>query len=71
MDFISKKYSPPQTLDSKDTDKDTKKQPKTTRLIPSIMKITISKIDDTYQNSEIISSMKTTQKGFLCLCQSN
>lgn len=61
--FYLQKVLTPQTLDSKDADKDTKNNLKLQGYTIN-NEDTISKIDDTYQNSEIISSMKTTQKGF-------
>ena len=61
--FYLQKVLTNQTLDSEDTDKDTKNNLKLQGYTINNEEA-ISKIDDTYQNSEIISSMKTTQKGF-------
>ena len=51
------------SVDSKDTEKDFKKNLKLDGYTINIKDI-INKIDNTYENSEIISSMKTTQNGF-------
>ncbi len=61
--FYLQKILSEQTLDSDDTEKDIKQNLKLTGYTINIENI-ISQIDDTYQNSEIIKSMKTTKNGF-------
>ena len=61
--FYLQKVLTNQTLDSEDNEKDTKNNLKLKGYTINNEDI-ISHIDDTYQNSEIISAMKTTQKGF-------
>ena len=51
------------SVDSKDSEKDFQKNLKLDGYTINIKDI-INKIDSTYENSEIISSMKTTQNGF-------
>lgn len=51
------------TLDSKDSEKDIKQNLKLKGYTINDENI-ISQIDDTYQNSEVISSLKTTKNGF-------
>ena len=61
--FYLQKILTENTLDSKDNEKDIKNNLKLKGYTINNETI-IKEIDDTYQNSEIISSMKTTQKGF-------
>lgn len=61
--FYLQKVLTNQTLDSEDNEKDTKNNLKLKGYTINNEDI-IGQIDDTYQNSEIISAMKTTQKGF-------
>lgn len=61
--FYLQKVLTENTLDSKDNEKDIKNNLKLKGYTINNENI-INEIDDTYQNSEIISSMKTTQKGF-------
>ena len=61
--FYLQKILTNQTLDSKDTETDIKNNLKL-KGYTICDENAIKKIDDTYQNSEIISSMKITQNGF-------
>ena len=61
--FYLQKILTDKTLDSEDNEKDFKNNLKLKGYTIDDEEA-ISKIDDTYQNSEIITSMKTTQKGF-------
>ena len=61
--FYLQKILTDKTLDSEDNEKDFKNNLKLKGYTIDDEEA-ISKIDDTYQNSEIITGMKTTQKGF-------
>lgn len=61
--FYLQKILSEQTIDTEDTEKDIKKNLKLNGYTINIEEL-INQIDDTYQNSEIISSMKTTKNGF-------
>ena len=61
--FYLQKVLTNKTLDSEDNEKDTKNNLKLKGYTINNEDI-ISQIDDTYQNSKIISAMKTTKKGF-------